>query len=869
MRHPLAFVLMLGLLLGPSCPADTPETIAEPDVLRLSVPRLKEQHTWTEYATPDQIRLFDGPQTVWPSVSEKDYDLGGFDAGALGSKVPPPGVHPRILFSPGDVPAIARRIQETRSGRRALDTTEKALSRTIWDPKSDEGKIFAKLSAGDLAGLEWPDSEGKTLNLGNEHFFKGYKKSMKSSAHEGYLPHLMASAAFYCLLKNDEARGRQVAAAFANYYKLREPLIDRLNNEFDAQKLTPNDEWRPMHNMVANSNLGFGYDCAAAWMIDEQKAVMQRVISKATKGKRAYGMNGPLRWRDTNWVGWDLQLFLTSLAIEGEPGYDPDILPVARDTARAYLDWGINEYGTIFETNGKNGAGLQNELLSLVALARRGDNLFGHPHLRKLTSMQAQSVVPAGGWNVNNGTWGNAIFWGDLASALKMFYPGDRCADWLLRQAIPDLDAPGDSSPPLDGVGLLTLQDLFSKQDWAGEKAADGRLKEAWERDGLGLPLAASDPVHGLLLARSGNDKDALFLMFEARPDLRGVGHQHHDSGHFYLAALGEMWAVEAGAKNSYSPDHNTILIDGRGHADASSAPRVKFLGAAVEDSAAIASADLQNAYDYGWTCPMHFSWLSDDNKNGLWKLGPDTDPDLVAYYRGTQNAKMRLWGASYWDNNWGPVMRIEGNPVDHAFRSAGIVRGKHPYALVVDDLSKDGREHLYEWLMQVPDNVRMGGLSMPKGSVPAVMLHKMPGGDTWRMRGPEKLPDGTPALLVCLLDAKSETPAEARNVVVSADLPYRLEQQSAAAAQPEQTLAKNRMVISRRAVDPHFKVALVPFRVGEKLPCITWDSASGRATLQWPDQTDTIDFIENETPTRFAISRDGKPVAASPKSPG
>jgi hypothetical protein len=431
---------------------------------------------------------------------------------------------------------------------------------------------------------------------------------------------------------------------------------------------------------------------------------------------------------------------------------------------------------------------------------------------------------------------------------------------------MPDLKESNPLTPPVDGIGLLTPQDLFSKQDWEGEKTTDGRLKASWERDGFGLPLASSDPVHGLFLARSSNDRDALFMMFEARPDLRGVGHQHHDSGHFYLAALGEMWAVEAGAKNSYSPDHNTILIDGRGHADISAAPRVKYLGASVDDSAAMASADLKNAYDYGWTCPMHFSWLSDDNRSGLWKLQPDTDPDLVAYYRGTQNFKMRLWGSTYWDNNWGPAMRIEGNPVEHAFRSAGIVRGKHPYALVVDDIAKDGREHLYEWLMQVPDNVRMGGLSMPSGSVPAVLLHKIPGGETWRMRGPENLPQGTPALIVCLLDAKSETSAEARNVVATADLPYRLEQQAASGAQPEQTLTKNRLVISRRAVDPHFKVALVPFRVGDKLPSLTWDAASGRATFQWPDQTDVIEFSDKESPTRFTVSRDGKQVAASPR---
>ncbi len=858
--------------------ADTPERIDDPEALRQSIPRLKAQHVWTEYATPAQIKLFDGPQTVWPVVPEKEYNLNGFDQTVLGSKLPPPGVHPRILFSPEDVPAIARRLRESISGQQALLETNYALSRTIWNPASDEGKIFAKLASGDLAGLEWPETEGKTLNLGNLHIFKGYQPSMKTSAHEGYMPHLMASAAFYCLLNRDDARGRQVAAAIANYYKMREPLIDRLNHDFDEQKLTPNDEWRPMHNMVANDNLAFGYDCAACWMTDEQKTVMRRIISKATKGKRAYGMNGPTRWRDTNWVGWDLQFFLAAMAIEGEEGYDPAIYPIAKETARAYLDWGINEHGTIFETNGKNGAGLQNELLSLVALARHGDNLLGHPHLRKLTTMETQAVVPMGGWNLNNGTWGNAGFGGELASALKSFYPQDRCADWLLRQANPKLRDPETTEYlrqlkekatklpiPWERLDLFTVPDLFGKLDWDGEKTSAGSLKEAWERDTLNMPLTFNDPVHGLLQTRSGNDKDALYMMFEARPDLRGVGHQHHDSGHFYLAALGEMWSVAAGAKNSYSPDYNTILIDGCGHSDVSAAPRVEYIGATVNDQVAIASANLKNAYDYGWTDPMHFSWLLDDNINGHWKLQPDTDPELVAYYRGTQNVKMRIWGSSYWDNNWGPAMRIEGNPVRYAFRSAGIVRGKHPYAVIVDDINKDGYEHRYDWLMQVPDNVRLSGLSMPPNSVPAVMLNKIPGGDSWRMRGPETLPKGSPALLVCLLDSQVETRQAGANVVAGDALPYRLEQQSASAVQPGQTLAKSRAVITRQAVDPHFKVVLVPFRAGEKLPLIRWDKGANSASLQWPGQTDEIVFTNNpDQRTRFEISRNSTAIGGN-----
>ena len=92
--------------------ADTPEKIDDPEALRQSVPRLKEQHVWTEYASPDQIKLFDGPQTVWPVVPDNEYDLKGFDKAALGSNLPPPGVHPRILFSPEDVPVIAIKLHD-------------------------------------------------------------------------------------------------------------------------------------------------------------------------------------------------------------------------------------------------------------------------------------------------------------------------------------------------------------------------------------------------------------------------------------------------------------------------------------------------------------------------------------------------------------------------------------------------------------------------------------------------------------------------------------------------------------------------------------------------------------------------------------
>ncbi len=874
------FSMAIGLPGWAFAAADTPETLADPEALRAAIPHLAEQTSWKEYATPEQVKLFEGPATKWPVVPVERYDLTGFDATILGSPLPPPGVHPRLMFSPQDVPAVAARLKGTKRGQQLLANTEAALNRTLWNPESDEGKVFEKLANGSLEGLKWPEGEAAAPAFKNEHFFEGWKKSLRDTQHAGYFPYLLASAAFDCLLRGDAERGRKVAAATAAYYRLREPLIDRLNTEYHDRGIAPKDSWRPMSAVVGADNLGWAYDCAHGWMTDSERADMQRVISKATAGKRSYGMAGPTPWRDTNWVGWDLTFFLTAMSIEGEPGYDPAIYEAAKETAQAYLDWGFSDQGVIFETNGKNGAGLHHALLSLHVLARHGDNFFGHPHLRRLTKAQVAMVTPAGGANVSNGTWGgNVAFFGDVASALKWYYPKDPAADWLLRQATPDLPSfdvsayekqLADTKKPLPQLWtafpLAVPGVILTGADWTGAKRPDGTLREAWEREGLDVPETLVDPEHGLLSARSSDDKDALFLHFEARPNFRGVGHQHHDSGHFYLAALGEMWAIEAGPKNSFSPDHNTVLIDGIGHSDVGHAPRVQWTGSSATPEAVVATADLSNAYAYGWCSPMHGFWNAPERREGKWRLEPDTDDEIVAYYKGTQNFKTRLWAHHYFEQNWGPVMRIAARPVRKATRLAALVRGPVPYAVIADHRDLDGQEHTYDWLMQLPEGVRLAGI-FPKTGVPSVLLTRAPATGAWgRDSGDSKLPPGTPALLVCLLDEEAKQDASLpANTVESRKLPIRIEQLAAMPTAGNKPTA-TRLVITKEAVDPAFKVLLIPVRIGrDAMPQITWSAETNTATVAWKDRKDVLTFSETKEGTpALAVSRDGRPVSAA-----
>jgi len=845
--------IALGFLSAGFVCADTPRILDDPEALIKSSTNLSSQPKWTQFATPEQIALFEGPETAWPVIPKSDYDLTGFDQSRLYSKVPPPGVHPRILFSPEDVPVIKKQLESTINGRQLLAQTDLALSKTLYDDKSDEGKIFAKLSSGDLAGLEWLVDE-KTGFVW--HYFKGYKLQGKLTPHAGYLPRLLEAASFRALLDNDELRGKMVAAAMANYWKLREPLIDKVNENKDS----PPDYWRSFHQLVSASNLGFGYDLAAKWMTPEQKTIMRRVIAKATSGKLAYGENGPSPWRDTNWTGWDLTHFLTALAIEDEEGYDPEIRKVASETVRDYFTWGIDPHGVIFETNGKNGAGLLYALTSGVALARRGENYLGNPHLRKLTAAQVQDVVPQGAINVNNGTWGCAPFWGNLASFLKALYPDDKAADWLLRQGRSDQDQKQTTTDPqklpLDNfkmVETITTPDIFTTLDWKGCRNEDGSLKPSWDRSDLHLPNVFNDPDHGLFAARSGDQQDALYMMFEARPDLRHVGHQHHDSGQFYLAAGGVMWAVEAGPKSSYSSDHNTVRVDGKGHSDVSAAPKVGYLGVQTNGPLVMASSDLKNAYDFGWTTPMHFSWH--DPAFASWKLSVETDPEVVAHFKGTQNYKMRIWGDDYTRSNWGPTMRIEGNPVQYAFRSAGIINGKHPYALVVDDISKDGKEHSYDWLMQLPAGTRMLPVTNRAADAPvSVILARSAGPAEWdRMEPPETLPKGAPGLMLCFLGLeKSEASTNRSNLVGDENDPVRLEELAGTTVAGGSPL-KTRLLATQKGIDPRFRILLIPVKGGESLPVVTYDAKSATATVAWPGQKDSLHFSV-ESDQRYVV---------------
>ena len=79
--------------------------------------------------------VLDGKYPFPPSPEVKfGSDLAGFAADRI-SKVPPPGVHPRILISPEDLPDLRRRLKETETGRALYATLRSRTDAALRDPK--------------------------------------------------------------------------------------------------------------------------------------------------------------------------------------------------------------------------------------------------------------------------------------------------------------------------------------------------------------------------------------------------------------------------------------------------------------------------------------------------------------------------------------------------------------------------------------------------------------------------------------------------------------------------------------------------------------------------------------------------------------
>lgn len=845
---------------------DTPDELADPGIATAAVPTLRAQGRWTDHVSvkPEQLALLDGPQTEWAMTPHSLYSEEGFNRALLGSAVPAPGIYPRLLFSEKDVPMLRERMRTSKLGQRTLIQWEVLFRKTWWDPGTSDGAIFLKLADDkQFRDLQWPDVDASSGNGLTRTLFAGQKPGIRNS-HVNYNTNSLVTMALYCLLTDNNERGPQVAAAICNYYRLIEPIIDEINARSDSEFGVGPDAanwaetaWRGMHGTVAHMDLAFALDFAGKWMSPSQKDTMRRIIAKATYGRRDNMQAAPGRVQDINHMTWHLTNFLAASAIEGLEGCDPEVLESGRRAAEAFCEWGIDKYGQIFESNGKNGGGIQFQILTMNVLARRGLNLWAHPHWRKLPEAQALCTSPDGKATLSSGTYGGTAFSRQALQIFHAFYPDNKAAEWLLTVS-GEFDAEGFDPETYRAQLEKSIAGVRLPSPTNPGFVFAGIYDSDWDpisRASAGLPLTFNDDVHGILSAYSDSTPDAAWLCLHVRSNQYiGSGHHHADVGMFYFSGRGVNWITESPFDQAYDGKyHNLVLVDGLAQPDGLPA-RGDYIGATTADAAAFGSVNMTRSYSWKWMNQI-IQWNTASNEPpaggptswypepAKWELETD-DPLPLAVYKGTQHNKSRPWWPTYVFSNWLPVLRSPFNPVRHAFRTAGLVRGKVPYGLVVDDIKKDDAERLYQWTAMT--GVKL--IAIPQADPGDLLLAREADVVEGRVR------EGSPLLLVRVFDDAGTVGAR---LETATDGP--LDKKS---GKPR---SYDRIVAERRAREARFKTLLIPMAQGEPAPTTAWEPRTGRLTVTTSEAKDEFQFTPTpEGRTRFVMKRKEVPILES-----
>ena len=351
--------------------------------------------------------------------------------------------------------------------------------------------------------------------------------------------------------------------------------------------------------------------------------------------------------------------------------------------------------------------------------------------------------------------------------------------------------------------------------DWQGPADREAMLREA------GLPLSVYYPVRGKFIARSDWSNDAMYATFDARPDAHLIGHDKVDRGNFSMSALGRVWAF-SGDFHAWNTSRKNSLVHIDGKAQPWKAPSVRFLWNEHDEHLAGAGVDLKYAYDWRWT-PAWPKWGR--AFSAPWEPEARSPLDLgwPREYADRDLCPQSIHGSETGYAGTNNLHRRPYNVVQKAQRSLFLVRGRHPYTIVCDDIRKDDQPHLYEWIMQLPTD-----LVQASSADNEIVLKEV---------------EGDRRLLVRFLQEGTCN--------------FALESYEVSKDRKGKVTMGQRLIASLNAVEPAFRVMLYPFREGQALPTTRWNEARSALSVVIGGQADVLRFATTDGEgTKVALTR-------------
>ncbi len=712
-------------------------------------------------------------------------------------KAPAPGVHPRLFFSPEDLPAIRKRIKEDRGAHEAwLNLLAYAHALRL---DYDESADYAKPDW--VKGSWW--IHGRVTDM---HLFGGYAKDREDYyglLAQGKFPDktynntdnpvanffLPASAeAYRCLIEEDIPSAQKLATAVVNAVQFEQERCAK-----NDKPVSPGNPPNPSTPRFAAANLGLIYDFLYNYMTpDQQKTVRDELVTLSAWHDN-YGTFNNAEAGRSNWASfseWALDL----MAIQGEPGFnDLKFLGLYRGW-RNFYTYSFFDSGAAFEGEGKLLFGLE----AVVAFDRVAplyglEPLTHHPMLKRLFGNFAPlSIMPTqdgyvrfdmlGGLGGNNGLE-------SLVTAHYLF-PQDRNIDFVYRCMVGN-DYSSIPSNNWQAWNNCVVSAVFATS-----------FDPQNTPENLHLPLTFFCGQRAMMITRSSWDRDATLLAMHVRG--ASGGHPYRDRNGLMLSGQGRVWVTIPWDQDIGGWACNTVRID---NADQNATTPGRVVDFVDAPQASFMTGDAKYCWDWVWNSidkdPDGTPLTQDDvanfqgKRDGAWTPVEQCFNDFAWTKVDRKEFTMPLKFNHDWcapDGCMNTYVRQINTPVLKCFRSAGLVRGARPYVLVVDDVQRDDFPTQYDWNLSFPQDVQ-------KIDYSSEGLSGQPGDlyFAWKadLNDQRVLKDGAPALLIRVVGCQGQRAPD------QFDLKDKL----------------NILTISTRAVAPDFRVLLYPFHKGDPIP--------------------------------------------------
>ncbi len=833
MIRPPALLALLLLSVG-TLPAET-ENAQQPAVDPLvSASSYRDKAVWSYHGGNDE-------PVPWSLFKPRDFGatkvpFSGEGVRSVG-KVPPPGVHPRIFFSPEDLPAMRKRVAEDRGAREAW------LNILAWSNA-------LKLTYDESAEYALPDRANGSFRIRGRfvdlHRIGGYdpnredyfsilaeggrpKTYEKTSPAEFFKP--AATEAFRCLMDEDAEGAKRLAAATVTAVKLEQERRAR-----EDKPVKDGHPPRPSTSRSAACALGYIYDFIYNWMTPEQQDFIRKELVTLSAWADNYGTFNNAEASRSNWATFSYWVF-DLMAIEGEPGFnDLKFLGLYRGW-RNFYTYGFFDSGAAYEAEGKLLFGLD----AAVAFDRIGhkyglEPLTHHPLPRRYYSdFSALAMLPTRDsfavFDILGGMGGGFTTPQDLVIA-KYLYPEDKTIDFVYRAMV------GDEYERLP----VSLHFHWHQAITSAIFATAYNPEIAPEN--LATPLTFFCGQRGLMMTRSSWDKDATMLTMQVRG--ASGGHPYRDRNGIMMSGKGRTWVTIPG-KDIGGWAMNTVLIDGSEQNASTPARVVDF---SDQKEATFLTGDAKYSWDWVWRSagknkqggPVRAEDVKGANVaiGTEWSLVDQTFNDFAWTKKENPVFNRPLKMQASWigmDGVLTPMIRQVNTPVLRSFRTAGVVRGAHPYVLVVDDIERDGLPARYDWNLTLPGDVVEVKRNPGEGAEGDIILAGKNSVDSEGFLLPN-----SPALLIRPIDVSGER------------MKWSLGERE----------KQNILSLSTRATAPDFKVLLYAFRQGEPLPEVARHSSGRMFAVRFPGQEDIVETTVGATgKTNVTVTRDGNTLVA------